>query len=89
MYSCADVVGDLGAEGSVVHEEDIQIFYVSYCEFLQSIGQKVSCFFIRSVSYFRHLFVSSESSSHSVVDTFDKRVMIPCALLQLGANLPA
>ena len=71
MYSGADVVSDLCAEGSVVHEEDIQIFDISDCEFLQSVGHVVPCFFIGSIAYFRHFFVASESSSHSVVDACD------------------
>jgi hypothetical protein len=39
-------------------------------EFLQSIGEMESSFFIVSVTYLWHGLVASKSSSHSVVDTW-------------------
>jgi hypothetical protein len=69
MYSCADVVGDFCREGSVVHQQDVEVFDVVNEELLQTIGQMESSFLIVTVTDLWHGLVASKSSSHSVVDT--------------------
>ena len=61
---------DFSAESSIVHEEDVEILDITNNEFLEAVREMVSGFLIRSVADFRHGSVASESSSHSVVDTF-------------------
>ena len=69
VYSCADVMCDFGREGSVVHQQDIEVFDVVNEELLQSIRQMESSFLIVTVTDLWHGLVASKSSSHSVVDT--------------------
>ena len=62
-------MSDLSAEGSVVHEEDVEVLGVVNDEFLQAIGEEELGGVVRAVSDFGHLLVASESSPHAVVDT--------------------
>jgi len=87
IYTGADIVGDLSAEGSVVHKEDIQIFSVVNNEFFKSVRKIVLGGFVWSVSYFGHFLITSESSSHSVINAY-MFVKLPLGLLQLSASLP-
>ena len=63
-------MGDLGAESSVVHQEHVQIAHISHNKLSQSIGKVESSFLIVTITDLGHGFVASESSSHSVVDTW-------------------
>lgn len=63
-------MSNLSTEGSVVHEEDIKVSNATNNEFFKTVGEIVSSLFVRSVSDFGHFFVASESSSHSVIDTY-------------------
>ena len=65
-------MSDFGAEGSIVHEEDVEVLGVSDEELFEAVGEMESGFFIVSVSDFGHGLVASESSSHSVVDTWNR-----------------
>ncbi len=80
-------MSNLSAEGAVVHEEDVKILGVVDNKLLEAVGKIVLGCVVRAVSDFGHLFVSSESSSHSVVDTWVTS-KIPLGLLQLSANRP-
>jgi hypothetical protein len=62
-------VSDFSTESTIVHQEDVKVADVMYKELFEAIGEVESGFFIISVTDFRHGFVASESSSHSVVDT--------------------
>ncbi len=62
-------MGDLGAEGSVVHEEDVEVLGVVNDEFLQAVGKEKLGGVVRAVADFGHLLVASESSPHAVVNT--------------------
>jgi len=63
-------VCDLGTESSVVHQQHIKIFHISYEEFLESVGEEEFGGVVGSVTDFGHFFVASESASHSVVDAW-------------------
>ena len=63
------VVGDLSAESSVVHQQNIQILDVVNHELLETVGKVVFGGVVRSVTDSGHILVASESSPHSVVDT--------------------
>jgi hypothetical protein len=41
VYPGADVVSDFSAEGSVVHEEDVEVFGVVDDELLETVGEVV------------------------------------------------
>ena len=41
-YAGADVVGDFSAEGTVVHQEDVEIADASDYEFFEAVGKIVS-----------------------------------------------
>jgi hypothetical protein len=69
-YSGADVVSDFRTESSIVHQENVKIAGVSDEELFKAVGEMESGFFIVSVTDFWHGLVASESSSHSVVDTW-------------------
>ena len=62
-------MSDFSTEGSVVHEENIEVLRIVNNEFLKSVGKEELGCVVRAISDFRHLLVASESSSHSVVDT--------------------
>ena len=66
-------MSDFSTEGTIVHQEDVKVANVMYKELFEAIGEMESGFFIISVTDFRHGFVASESSSHSVVDTWIER----------------
>lgn len=61
-------MSDLTAEGSVVHKEDVEVTSIVNYEFLEAIWQEELGGIVRSVSNLRHLLVSSESSSHAIVN---------------------
>jgi hypothetical protein len=61
-------VSDLTAEGSVVHEEDVEVTSIVNYEFLEAVRQEELGGVVRSISNLRHLLVSSESSSHAIVN---------------------
>jgi len=63
-------VGNFGTESSIVHQKNVQIFDVVDNELFQTVWQVESSFLIVSVTDFWHGLVASESSSHSVVDTW-------------------
>jgi len=71
-YSGADLVGNFGAESSVVHQQNVEVSDVVDDEFLQAVGEMESGFLIVTVTDLWHWLVASESSSHSVVDTCAK-----------------
>ena len=68
MYLGADVVGDFSAEGSIVHEEDVEILNVVHDEFLEAVGEMESGLLVGAVADLGHGPVASESASHPVVD---------------------
>ncbi len=37
---CRDVVGDLSSVGSVVHEKELDVFFITNEELLESVGQE-------------------------------------------------
>ena len=74
-------------ESSVVHEQDVKVLHVSDDEFLKPVRKVVTSSLVRSVPNFRHLLVTSESSSHPVIDTL-MEPSVPCDLLQLSWSLP-
>ena len=80
-------MSDLTAEGSVVHEEDVEVTSIVNYEFLEAVRQEELGGVVRSVSNFRHFLVTSESSSHPVIDTW-VTFKLPLGLLQLSANRP-
>lgn len=80
-------MSDFSAEGAVVHEEDVEIRDASDYEFFKTVGKIVSSLFVGAVSDLGHFLVASESSSHSVVDTYVRRG-IPLGLLHDSASLP-
>ncbi len=61
-------MGNFTTEGSVVHEEDVKVLCIMDYEFLESIGKEELGGVIRAVSDFGHLLVTSESSSHAVIN---------------------
>ena len=63
-------MSDFCAEGAVVHEKDVKVLDISDCELLEAIRKIVSGFIVRSITNLGHFLVASESSSHSVVDTY-------------------
>ena len=81
-------MGDLGAESSVVHQQHVQIAHISHNELSKTVGKVESSFLIVTVTDLGHGFVASESSSHSVVDTWNEGKKVPLGLLQLAASLP-
>ena len=85
--SGADVVRDLSAEGSVIHEEDIKILGVVDDEFLQAVGEEELGGVVTSIADLGHLLVSSKATTHAVVDTCVMKP-VPLGLLQLSARRP-
>ena len=71
-YSGTDAVSDFSAEGSIVHQENVEVLGVFDEELFKAVGEMESGFFIVSVSDFGHRLVASKSSSHSVVDTCNR-----------------
>lgn len=63
-------MSNFSTESSIVHEKDVKIFNVVDDKFLESVGQVISGFLIRTVADFRHGSVTSESTPHSVVDSW-------------------
>ena len=63
-------MSDFGTESSIVHQKNVKIAGVSDKELFKAVGEMESGFFIVSVTDFWHGLVASESSSHSVVDTW-------------------
>ncbi len=63
-------MSNFGTESSIVHQENVKIASVSDEELFKAVGEMESGFFIISVTDLWHGFVASESSSHSVVDTW-------------------
>ena len=61
-------MSDLTAEGSVVHEEDVEVTSIVNYEFFEAVRQEELGGVVRSISNLRHLLVSSESSSHAIVN---------------------
>ena len=61
-------MSDLTAEGSVVHEEDVEVTSIVNYKFLEAVRQEELGGVVRSISNLRHLLVSSESSSHAIVN---------------------
>lgn len=72
-YPGADVVSDLGAEGSVIHEEDIEILGVVNNEFFEAVGEVEPSSSVWPVADFGHLLVASEAATHSVINACDER----------------
>ena len=62
-------MGNLSAESSVVHEEDVKILNIANHKLLESVGKEVLGSIVRAVTDFGHFFVASEATTHSVVDT--------------------
>ena len=69
-YSGADVVSDLGAESSVVHQQNVKVSNAANDELFETVGKVVSGLAIWSVTDFGHLFVTSETSAHSVINAW-------------------
>ena len=68
-YLGADVVYNFGAEGSVIHEKDIEVLDVVDDKLFELVWKIEPCFLVGSVSDLGHLLVAFEFSPHSVVDT--------------------
>ena len=78
---------NLSTEGSVIHEEDIEILGVVDDELLQSVGEEELGGVVTSVADLGHLLVSSKATTHAVVDTCVMGT-VPLGLLQLSARRP-
>lgn len=59
--SAADVVCDLGSEGFVVHQENVNFSNVLDNELLQAVGQEMSCLFVRAVTDLMHSLISFDA----------------------------
>ena len=62
-------MGDLSAEGAVVHEKDVEVCGVVHDEFLESVGKEELGGVVGAVTDLGHLLVASEATTHAVVDT--------------------
>jgi len=80
-------VSDFAAEGTVVHEEDVEILGVVNHELLEAVGQEELGGVVGAVADLGHLLVASKSASHSVVNAW-VGAAVPLGLLQLSASLP-
>ena len=60
----ADIVPDLCAECTIVHEQNIQILHIMHHEFLKSVGQVKLGGVVRAKTDLGHLLVASESTPH-------------------------
>ena len=66
-------MSDFCAKSSVVHEQNVKIFGVVDYELFKTVWQEEFGGVIRAISDFRHLFISSETTTHSVIDTLSKK----------------
>ena len=64
-------MSDFAAEGTVVHEEDVEILGVVNHELLEAVGQEELGGVVGAVADLGHLLVASESASHSVINACD------------------
>ena len=62
-------MGELGAEGSVVHQKHFKILGIFDGDLLEAVGKHVLVFLLGSVSNLDHRLVSFELSSDSVINT--------------------
>jgi hypothetical protein len=65
-------VSDLGAESTVIHEEDIKVLDVMDNEFFEPVGKEELGSVVGAVSDFGHLLVASEATTHPVVNACDE-----------------
>jgi hypothetical protein len=68
----ADIVGDLGTERPIVHEQHFQIFIIPDQELLESVGQVILSSLVAAKTHFGHSLVTPELSPHAIVNTCDK-----------------
>ena len=61
-------MGDFCAEGSIVHEKDVEVLGVVDQELLEPVGEVVPGFLVGAVADLGHRPVTSESAPHPVVD---------------------
>ena len=62
-------MGDLGTEGSVVHEEDFQLLDVVHTQGLEAVGMHVSCAFVVPVTHTTHGDGALEVAAYAGVNT--------------------
>ena len=60
---------DLGTESTIIHEEHVKVTEIVHDELFEFVREIVSGFSVGTVSDLRHFLVSSESSSHSVINS--------------------
>ena len=69
MYPWTNIVGDFCTKFPIVHQQYIQILNIPDNEFLKAIGKVVLGCFVRAIADFWHFLITSEPSSHSVIDS--------------------
>jgi hypothetical protein len=62
-------MSDLGAECSVIHEQNFKIFGVVHDKFFETIWQEILGGVIRTIADFGHFLVASKTTTHSIIDT--------------------
>jgi len=65
-------MSDLGAECSVVHEQNVKVLGVVHYEFFKTVWQEKLGGVIRTIADFGHFLVASEATTHSIIDTYVK-----------------
>ena len=64
-----DGVSDLSAVGSVVHQEELEVFLIANKQFSESIREDVTSLLVRAITNGREGLVASELTTDSRINT--------------------